>query len=218
MIVRPQPGADSTAHAAAELGLRPVVMPLFTVEPVAWQAPDPAGYDGLLLTSANAPRNAGASLERLLALPAHCVGAATAEAARETGIAVGAVGSGGVDSLLGSLPANARLLHLCGIDRRETTARSVDAIPVYRSAEAPCPPEFGGIEGAVIAVHSPRAGSAVARCADACGLNRASIAIAAISAEAAGAVGSGGESVAAAAEPSDPALLAIALRLCNNPR
>lgn len=218
MIVRPQPGADATAQAAAELGLQPVVMPLFAVEPVEWRAPDAAAYDALLLTSANALRHAGAGLDPLRSLPAHCVGAATAEAARHSGLSVESVGTDGVDALLESLPPQLRLLHLCGVDRREATSRTVDVLPVYRSAELPCPAGFGELEGAILAVHSPRAGYAVARCADETGLDRGTISIAAISAEAVGAAGDGWERVETAALPTDPALLAIAVRLCNNPR
>lgn len=218
VIVRPQPGADATAQAAEALGLQPIIMPLFAIEPVDWEPPDAAEYDGLLLTSANATRQAGAGLERLRSLPAYCVGAATAEAARETGLAIEAIGTGGVDALLESLSPKLRLLHLCGADRREAAVRAVEAIPVYRSAGLSCPVRFHQVQGAVVAVHSPRAGSAVARCVDEAGLDRGTIGIAAISAEAANAAGSGWARIETAAAPADPALLAIALRLCNNLR
>ena len=81
VILRPEPGASATARAAAALGLDPLVIPLFVVEPVEWVAPDPAGFDALLLTSANAIRNGGAELERVRGLPAVCVGEGTAAAA-----------------------------------------------------------------------------------------------------------------------------------------
>jgi len=48
--------------------------------------------------------------------------------------------------------------------------------------------------------------------------DRSSIAIAAISPAAAEAVESGWQAVEASDEPSDDALLALAARLCNNPR
>jgi uroporphyrinogen-III synthase len=34
-------------------------MPLFAIVPLDWTAPDPAQFDGLVLTSANAVRHAG---------------------------------------------------------------------------------------------------------------------------------------------------------------
>ena len=67
--------------------------------------------------------------------------------------------------------------------------------------------------GSVALVHSPRAGR---RFAELVG-DRGSIAIAAISPAAAEAVGEGWQAVAAAEEPGDDALLALAARLCNNP-
>lgn len=218
VIVRPQPGADATAQAAQALGLRPIVMPLFAVEPVDWQPPDAAAYDGLLLTSANALRHAGAGLERLRMLPAHCVGAATAEAAKRVGLTVASVGTGGVEALLQSIPPQLRLLHLCGVHSHDMIGRPVRAIPVYRSDELPCPAGIESATGAVIAVHSPRAASAARRCVDRAGLDRGSIAIVAISADAASAAGGGWAEVETAPAPADPELLAIAVRLCNNPR
>ena len=59
-------------------------MPLFSVESLAWKVPDAASFDALLLTSANAVRQAGAGLTQLRGLPVHAVGAATATAARST--------------------------------------------------------------------------------------------------------------------------------------
>ena len=219
VILRPQPGASATATAAREAGLTPLVMPLFRIEPVGWRAPDPARFHGILLTSANAVRHAGVAIERLRGLPVHCVGEATAAAAREAELRIGSVGSGGIDELLGTLPAGLRLVHLCGAQWREARSRDhpIERIPVYDSVGLPRPKRFGEVEGAVAAVHSPRAASLFASHVKESGLRPDSIAIAAISAEAAKAAGSGWDEVEAAAEPSDTALLAIAARLCNNP-
>src|SRR5690349_3328000 len=92
LVLRPEPGASATAERAKALGLDPLVVPLFEVEPVEWQAPEPAGFDGLLLTSANAVRQAGVQLERLRGLKAYAVGGATAEAARKAGFDIAATG------------------------------------------------------------------------------------------------------------------------------
>ena len=219
VIVRPEPGASETARAAEKLGLRPVVMPLFKVEPVEWRAPDPAEFDALLLTSANAVRHGGAELPRIQSLPANCVGEATAAAARDAGFSIATVGSDGVDALLALVPPDLRLLHLCGTDRREPDApgRTIRAIPVYRAAQLPRPKSLKEMDAAVVAVHSPRSGSRLAQLAKEARLRRDEIAIVAISGEAAAAAGEGWESVKAAAEPTDAALLALAASLCNNP-
>lgn len=219
VILRPEPGASATAAAARAVGLAPVVIPLFATEPVGWKAPEPGNFDAIVLTSTNAVRHGGAELDRLRHTAVHCVGEATAAAAREAGFKVASVGRGGVDALLDSLSPELRLLHLCGADRRQPQApkQTIIPVPVYRAIELDVPDAFPTIEGAVVAVHSPRAGARLSALADDLGLDRETISIAAIGAEAAAAAGSGWRSVVVAAEPSDPALLALAARLCNKP-
>lgn len=217
VIVRPEPGASATAAAAEQAGLKPVVMPLFEIEPVEWRAPASTKFDGLLLTSANAVRFGGGELGRVRDLPAYCVGEATAAVARDAGLSIAVVGKGGVDSLLAQLPGDLRLLHLCGSDRRQPAAprQTIHAVPVYRSAEFPPPSTLSQLAAAVVAVHSPRSAARMRVVADETGLRRQTIAIIAISPEAAAAAGDGWQSVSAAAEPTDSALLALASSLCN---
>lgn len=215
VIVRPEPGASATAQAARRLGLEPVVMPLFAVEPLEWTAPDPRDFGALLLTSANAIRHGGPALDALRSLPAHCVGEATARAAREHGFDVASVGPGRVDALLDSLPGELRLLHLSGLHRREPKAprQAIHVISVYRAEEIADPARFEELRNCVIAVHSPRAGARIGELCSA----RDRIAIAAISPETAEAAGPGWKARLSAEEPSDTALLAIAAELCKNP-
>lgn len=218
IIVRPEPGASASAIVAEQLGLKAVVVPLFAIEPVEWRAPDPREFDGLLLTSANSVLHGGAELNRVRDLPAHCVGEATAAAARDSGFSIASVGHGGLDALLAMLPADMWLLHLCGRDRREPQAprQSIREVPVYEAVRLPPPKASRAFEGAVVAVHSPRSASRLAELADEEGLRRETIAIVAISDEAAAAAGEGWLTVKAAAEPNDSALLALAASLCNN--
>jgi uroporphyrinogen-III synthase len=220
VILRPEPGASATAAAARKLGLEPLVIPLFATEPVEWRAPDPGQYDALLLTSAKAVRHGGGQIERLRALPAHCVGQATAAAARQAGFTIASLGSGGVDALLDTLPPGVRLLHLCGVDRRDPQAPKQPIVPVrvYRSVAIEPGDALRSIDGAVVAVHSPRSAARLSALADTLGLRRETIQVAAISDEAAVAAGPGWQAVEAATEPSDSALLALAARLCNKPR
>ena len=58
-VLRPEPGNAATADRIAALGLAAIRLPLFEVRALDWAPPDPAGFDALLLTSANAPRLAG---------------------------------------------------------------------------------------------------------------------------------------------------------------
>jgi uroporphyrinogen-III synthase len=217
-ILRPEPGASATASAAARLGLDPIVMPLFTIEPVDWRAPATAGFDGLLLTSANAVRYGGKELEKLRGLAAHCVGEATASEARDAGFKVASTGARGVDGLLGAMPAGLALIHLCGIDRREPAdpLQTITSVAVYRAVELPAPADPGRLEGAVAAAYSPRTAARLSSLADEVGLRRETIALAVMSEAAAHAAGPGWERIESAAEPSDRALLALAVELCNN--
>src|SRR3954470_8112362 len=150
VVLRPEPGASETATRARQLGLEPILMPLFDVEPVGWEAPDPAEFDALLLTSANAIRYGGEQLTGLRTLPVHAVGEATAEAAREAGFAVASAGEAGVDELLDSLDPSLKLLHLCGEDRREPQAarQAITPLAVYRSKER-ANPDLHSAEGAI---------------------------------------------------------------------
>lgn len=213
IVLRPQPGASATVEKARAMGLEAVAIPLFEVQPLAWDAPEAAGFDGLLLTSANPLRHGGEGLHKLRGLPAYAVGEATAEAARAAGFDVAATGDEGIERLLGSIEADLKLLHLCGADRREPGAvrQQVTAIPVYRAAAIDA--DVSDAAGAVALVHSPRAARRFAELAQ----EKASIAVAAISAAAADAAGPGWEQVEVADRPSDEALLALAARLCNKP-
>ena len=213
LVLRPEPGASATAERARTLGLDPVVVPLFEVEPVEWEAPEPGGFDGLLLTSANAVRHAGGKIEGLRGLKAYAVGEATAEAAREAGFDIAATGDAGVDRLLGSIESDLKLLHLCGEDRIETDARqSITPLVVYQS-KAVDAPDVSAAQGSIALIHSPRASRRFAELVS----DRPSIVIAAISDAAAKAAGNGWKQVAVADRPSDEALLALAQSLCNKP-
>lgn len=217
-ILRPEPGARASIERARALGLDAVAAPLFRIEPVEWRAPEAAGFDGLLLTSANAVLHAGEQLGELRGLKAYAVGEATAAAAREAGFDIAATGDSGVDRLLGSIEADLRLLHLAGEDRRvpRHARQAITVVPVYRAVGLEAPNGLDLLAGQVAAVHSPRAGQRLAELVDAA--ERASVGIACISSAAADAAGDGWQDKAVADEPTDAALLALAARLCDNRR
>ena len=210
LLLRPEPGLSTSAERARALGLQVIACPLFRIEPVTWETPNPARYDGLFLTSANAVRHGGPGLGSLGGLSVHAVGEATAAAARDAGFRVETIGHGGAAELLGRLPKSIRLLHLAGEHHRDIEDARTDRIIVYRSAEIE-DPVLPLLEGLVVAVHSPRAGRRLAELAG----NRSRARIAAISRAAAEACGSGWERIEAAAEPNDNSLLALAASLCH---
>ena len=211
-VLRPEAGGSATLARAREIGLEAFALPLFELQSVSWALPDLSGLDALLLTSANAVRHAGAQLASCRNLPAHTVGEATAGAAREGGLNVTSVGEGGVDELLASLPANLRLLHLVGRERRAPIEprQLIVAVPVYDAVPLPAP-DLRSLKDAVALVHSPRAGGRLAELAT----DRSDTGIAAISPAAAAACGTGWQAIAAADRPDDAALLSLAARMCQ---
>jgi uroporphyrinogen-III synthase len=214
LVLRPEPGASETVRRLRDSGLEAISVPLFVVQPLEWELPDPARFDALLLTSANAVRHGGEQLVKLRGLPVHAVGEATAKAAREAGFDISSSGDAGVDRLLGSIDQELRLLHLCGTDRREPAGarQQITAVAVYQATPVG-QPDLGSARGSVALIHSPRAGTRFGELIGAS--DRPTIAVAAISDAAAQAVGDGWKACEAAAQPNEEALLALAARLCQ---
>jgi uroporphyrinogen-III synthase len=208
VIVRPEPGAGATAARARAIGIEARTFPLFEIVPVNWSAPQPGEFDALVLTSANAIRHGGPQLVLLKGLPVHAVGQATAAAARSGGFTVASAGEGGAAAM--ALPGGLRLLHLAG--REHVDIGAAKTIAVYEAREIDHPAVPDAFSDCVIAIHSPRAGRRLAELVS----ERAGIAIAAISPAAAAACGTGWKGVEAAPRPSDSALLALAVRLCES--
>lgn len=219
VILRPQPGADATAARARDLGLSPVLCPLFAIEPLPWMPPEPAAFDALLLTSANAVRHAGPMLAAYLGLPVFAVGEATARAAKEEGFAI--VHAAGPDAQAAARTiaraGHRAALHLRGEDARPFAPGdlAITAIVTYRAA--PRGDEAGLAAalrpGSVALVHSPRAGARLAELVST--ESRQDIALVAISPTALEGCGSGWMEKHAAAVPEDAVMLVMALQICD---
>jgi uroporphyrinogen-III synthase len=217
LVLRPEPGASATVERARSRGLDAVALPLFEVEQVEWDAPEPNRFDAILLTSANAVRHGGDGLKELRGLPVHAVGAATADAARQAGFELASWGEVGVERLLDAIDPQLKLLHLAGADRKVPTGprQEITSVVVYR-AKAKAGVDVSTAKGCVALIHSTRAAERFAELIDQAGVDRGSIAIAAISREAAEALGGGWSAIDAVESPDDDALLALTERLCNN--
>ena len=213
LIVRPEPGANATAARAGKLGLEAIVRPLFAVVPIAWDAPALHAFDCVVLTSANAPRLAGAGLQSFAKLPAFAVGAATAAAAEAAGFETVVTTQGDAESVFEAVQAHglSRPLHLAGRDRTPSPALPFDVtVRVVYAAEAvdadlPPPPS-------VVLLHSVRAATRFAELTVA----RTAIDVIAISAQVARAAGPGFRSVSVAVTPDDAGMLALAAGLCKS--
>lgn len=223
IIIRPQPGCDSTVTAAREMGLEAEGYPLFEIRPLPWEAPDPDEVDAVLLGSANALRHGGAALAVLFGKPAYAVGEATAEAARLAGFDVVETGQGSMQDLLGRLyPDHKRLLRPAGqkrVDLLPPEGVTIDERAVYMSEPVEMPDDLRTklSEPAVVALHSGEAARHFADCCERNGIDRSRIALVAISERAAEMAGEGWQELRVALNPDDRALLAIAKQICQEP-
>lgn len=217
VVLRPEPGNTRTATALRARGLEARQVPLFAVVPVYWTPPNPTGFDGLLLTSANAVRHGGAGLDLFRRLPVVAVGAATAAGASEAGFAVAVTGGEDARAVVAEARDRgfARLLHLAGRERAPTQD-GVEAVTVYASEAVPVPADVArSFEDALVLVHSARAATRLAELVDGAGADRSRIALVAISRAVGDAAGTGWASIAIAPEPSDSAVVAMAAASAN---
>lgn len=217
VVLRPEPGNAATATALRSQGISVRALPLFAVVPVAWTPPDPAGFDAILLTSANAVRHGGAGLDGLKALPVIAVGEATARIARGAGFAVTVIGTDTARSAIDAAHDRGlvRLLHLAGRERSATGA-GVVAVTLYASDPLPIDDDaIRACEGAVAMLHSPRAARDFAGRVTTVGADRARMAIVALSQPVADAAGAGWASIAVADAPRDDALVDLAANVAN---
>lgn len=139
LVTRTGREARPVAERLAEMGFSPVILPLTEVRRLpAIPLPDPGSFGAVAITSPNAIRLAPPELLGLLAgTPCHAVGERTAETARDHGLTVAGVGSGGGAALGRAIaaadPRPAALLFLCGKTRSGELERALgDAgIPVH---------------------------------------------------------------------------------------
>ncbi len=218
IVLRPEPGASATVARARDMGLAACVHPLFETGPRDWISPDPSAFTGILMTSANAPRHAGAGLARYLHLPLFAVGMATGDAAKAAGFASVASGDSDVARLLAKVATlgKHRLLHLSGEDVTEIDPVGIEIERRIVYHARPLVPDAAMLQalaaGGVALVHSPRAAARLAEIAP----DRAVLSVAAISSRAAVAAGTGWQRLAVAAVPRDEALLELAASLARS--
>ncbi|MET0308851.1 MAG: uroporphyrinogen-III synthase [Sphingomonas sp.] len=216
-VLRPEPGNRVTAAAIEARGHRAIRLPLFETRPTAWDVPNPARFDALLLTSAHAVRHAGAGLARLHALPVLAVGEVTAEAARRAGFAIAAIGDAGAEALVAKAEAMdvRRALHLAGRERTLNVGGIVaDLITVYASDALPVSADAAvALAGSIALVQSSRAGARLAEIV--APVDRATIALVATSASAARAAEKGWERIVVPSECHGIALIDAAIALAD---
>lgn len=219
VIFRPEPGASQTAERATEAGWDVLTLPLFTVAPLDWDAPDPAQFDAVLLTSANSVRFGGPNLARYRHLPLYAVGAQTAEAAREAGFETIVTGDAGAAAMADRLRADGRraIFHPAGEATRpfDENGLSVTRAALYAARRAD-PPHLDVIaDGAALLVHSPRSALYLDELCSAQAIARERLQLVAISEAALAKAGTGWQMAVAAERPSDAAMLDAAAALVD---
>jgi uroporphyrinogen-III synthase len=219
--IRPEPGLSSTIAAGAACGLPIAGFPLSQVAPRRWTLPDLSEVDAVLVGSANAFRHGGEKLSVLTHLPVLAVGKATADVARDAGFQVATTGTSGLQAILDDLdPAYRCLLRLSGEDHVPLDVPpEIELIlrVVYRVQDTDISPEFERelAKGSLVLLHSAGAARHFAEECDRLGLDRGSIALAALGPRILEPVGEGWFTARAASRPSEAELLALAKDMCQ---
>jgi uroporphyrinogen-III synthase len=221
LILRPLDGALQTEARAKAMGLRAIVDPLFIIEPLAWSGPKLAGFDAVLLTSANAVHYGGDQLDGCKSLPVLAVGRQTARVAENAGFAIAEAGDTSGQSLLDQLPADLyrKILWLAGEQHSvlDPGKRALHIVPVYRSKAI----ALGGKatvclqSETIVLLHSARAARHLVSELDRLQIMKERHHAVVFSTKVAEAAGPGWRSMHVADRPDDDALLSLASRLCQ---
>ncbi|MFA7596985.1 MAG: uroporphyrinogen-III synthase [Novosphingobium sp.] len=219
--IRPEPGLSVTRRAAQALGMEIIGVPLFEIGPLAWTPPDAGEVDAMLFGSANALRHGGPGLGAFSGKPAHVVGEATAQAARDAGFAVETVGAGGLQTVLDRLAGRElRLLRLAGEDHVSLDPPSGLTIItriVYASSALPMPSDLERAlrGGGVVMLHSAQAARHFRRECERLGIPLGRLRLAALGPRILDAAGKGWAAAGCAANPREGELLALGDQLCH---
>jgi uroporphyrinogen-III synthase len=165
-VTRAQPGADETGARLRALGAEPVIAPLLTIAPCAFDT-NVAAADALLFTSINAVR-AFPDVRGAQGVPVLAVGDATAAAARGAGFSDVCSADGGVEKLAALakqiLKPGSKLIHISGehmagnlAAELEAAGFSVERRIAYAAVAASATPKalLGALD--VVLFHSARA-------------------------------------------------------------
>lgn len=221
IAIRPEPGLSATLAAGRAMGLQMVGEALFAIQPLAWEAPDPAGFDGLLLGSANALRHFGPELALWAGKPAFVVGETTAQAARDAGLSVALVGEGYLQGVADRLTGeNLRLLRVTGrehVGLQPSAGMTVETRVAYENITRPMS-EALAVQvrgGALVLLHSAAAARHFAAECERLAIDRSGVSLAALGPRIAEAAGVGWRTSRVAPTPREPDLLALARDMCQ---
>jgi uroporphyrinogen-III synthase len=223
IALRPEPGLTATCDKARAMGLAITGHALSEIRSVAWDCPDPARFDGLLIGSANAFLHGGANLDRLKDKLVFAVGEATAEAARAAGFTVAMTGKGGLQGVLDAISRPCHLLRIAGEEHVPLTPPAgvgFDTRIAYRNTMLPLDPLAPVLArgGALVLLHSAATARHFAEECDRLGLARAGITLAALGPRIAAAAGEGWAARHTAPRAEEAALLTLVFDICQEGR
>ncbi|MEO1702865.1 MAG: uroporphyrinogen-III synthase [Pseudomonadota bacterium] len=135
VVTRPEPGASATERVLRERGFDVLKRPLTQLVPVSVDSDLRQAFftvDYIIITSANAIRHApGGFLQAVRTVPVLAVGEATAQQARDLGMADVTSVNGDADSVADEAPRlfknGARIGYFCGKLRRDTVETALSA-------------------------------------------------------------------------------------------
>lgn len=130
LVTRPEPDASDTAARLAALDIEAALCPLLAHETLPTSLPEPTGFAGLALTSANALRalEERGVLKDYLRLPAYTVGDRTAALAEDMGFGFVQSAGGGLSDLVDLLAhagVNGPIFYPTGRDQSGDLAKSL---------------------------------------------------------------------------------------------
>lgn len=225
LVTRSEPGASETAARLRAAGFDAIIEPLFAIAPIAADIPD---FDALAFTSANGARQF-ARLSPRRDARVFCVGARTAQAARDVGFTEVVSADSDVhalaDLIARKLPRDLRLLHVGNAESRGDLAERLSAgghaarfVAIFQAVPVQSPgPHLAALlagEERIDAVmaHSPRAAIILAGFADGVA-KRSPLPIVAISEAAAAPLAGRATRIEIAATPDEAALISALARL-----
>lgn len=225
LVTRSEPGASETAQRLRAAGFDAIVEPLFAIVPIDAAIP---AFDALAFTSANGARQF-ARLSPRRDAPVFCVGARTAQGARDAGFTDVISADGDVEALIDliarKLPHKMRLLHVGNAESRGDLAERLSAaghvarfVAIFKAAPVKSPgPRLAAslareAQINAVIVHSPRAATILAGFVDSAG-GRALPPIVAISEAAAAPLADHAARIEIASTPDESALFSALARL-----
>lgn len=228
IIIRPEPGAESTMQRFRAAGLFAQKHSMFAIRAIKYRLFNADRYDALIIASANAIRFA-TPVEAWQNLPVYAVGSQTSRIAHDVGLNVVFTGTGGITSLLSqcAIDGHRKILRLAGRDHikiddktlldHSATNMQIDTVIVYESVPSTIPSALVKIlkREAIVLLHSARSAQYFASECDRNSISRSKIQLATFGEAITKAAGSGWKRVETAAQPNDEALLALTLQLCK---